>query len=375
MLQTRIILAAIALICARDARAVDGVIEINHARALAGGVTAGDTAGYPVTISASGSYRLTGNLTVPANTTAIQIIVSTVTLDLGGFEVKGPNTCSNYPVTGCTATGGAAGILATSASAFLVTVRNGRVSGMAGECVDLQGSSAVVEQVLAYLCGSTGIRVAAYGRVSDSVGLQNFGSGISVGTGGEARGNSGSGISVGAGVLGATLTANRALQNGGAGISAGDVALVTGNRATGNVGTGILAGSGSTVSENTVSINNGDGIATGLGSSVHENTVSNNGGGGIVVEGRSTVIGNTIRSNARCGLTTCESGATCRSGFGQNTITDNNGASGNRQAAGQWTALAHWGVPGNDPDWYHNADTNLCSNTYCTFLTGGGNCP
>ena len=45
--------------------ASDGVIEINQARALQGGVTEGDTPGFPVTISQSGSYRLTGNLTVP----------------------------------------------------------------------------------------------------------------------------------------------------------------------------------------------------------------------------------------------------------------------------------------------------------------------
>jgi hypothetical protein len=46
--------------------AVDGVIEINQSRALAGGVTPGDAPGFPVTISARGSYRLTGNLDLTA---------------------------------------------------------------------------------------------------------------------------------------------------------------------------------------------------------------------------------------------------------------------------------------------------------------------
>ena len=41
--------------------AADGVIEINQARAKAGGVTPGDTPLFPVTISQPGSYRLTGN--------------------------------------------------------------------------------------------------------------------------------------------------------------------------------------------------------------------------------------------------------------------------------------------------------------------------
>jgi hypothetical protein len=40
-----------------SAAAVDGVIEINQAKALAGGVTPGDTAGFPVALSAPGSYR------------------------------------------------------------------------------------------------------------------------------------------------------------------------------------------------------------------------------------------------------------------------------------------------------------------------------
>ena len=45
--------------------AVDGLIEINHAKALAGGVSPGDLGGYPVTIDAPGSYILTGDLNAP----------------------------------------------------------------------------------------------------------------------------------------------------------------------------------------------------------------------------------------------------------------------------------------------------------------------
>lgn len=44
-------LGALLLGLAGSAWAVDGVIDINQARALAGGVTPGDTAGFPVTIS------------------------------------------------------------------------------------------------------------------------------------------------------------------------------------------------------------------------------------------------------------------------------------------------------------------------------------
>ena len=51
-----------ALTCIAPAGAVDGVIEINQAKALAGGVTPSDTPGFPVSIDTAGSYRLTGNL-------------------------------------------------------------------------------------------------------------------------------------------------------------------------------------------------------------------------------------------------------------------------------------------------------------------------
>ncbi len=51
---------------AGSALAADGVIEINQARARAGGVSADDEPGFPVTPSRSGSYRkLQVNVQVP----------------------------------------------------------------------------------------------------------------------------------------------------------------------------------------------------------------------------------------------------------------------------------------------------------------------
>lgn len=50
------------VVLAAPAQGSDGVILINQSRALAGGVTSGDTPGFPVTISQAGSYPLTGNL-------------------------------------------------------------------------------------------------------------------------------------------------------------------------------------------------------------------------------------------------------------------------------------------------------------------------
>src|SRR5438093_8400021 len=74
--------------------ALDGVVLINQNAALAGNVTPGDTPGFPVTISVTGSYKLSGNLTVPdANTTAILINADDVTIDLNGFSIIGPTVC------------------------------------------------------------------------------------------------------------------------------------------------------------------------------------------------------------------------------------------------------------------------------------------
>ena len=83
---------------AGPAIAVDGVIEINQAAALAGSVTGGpvfnDQPGFPVSLLSPGSYRLTGNLYVPdTNTTAIEVIVDDITIDLNGFVITTVDLC------------------------------------------------------------------------------------------------------------------------------------------------------------------------------------------------------------------------------------------------------------------------------------------
>ena len=158
---TLALLTLLALAAAREVRAVDGVIEINQAKALAGGVTPLDTPGWPVTLSLEGSYRLTGNLTVPANTTAISIINTHVTLDLNGFEIRGPNQCTGTPVTSCTTTNGNPGIVSAN---YGTVVRNGSVIGMGGDCIQLD-ESAMVERTSVIWCGGYGINVGPLSSV------------------------------------------------------------------------------------------------------------------------------------------------------------------------------------------------------------------
>lgn len=108
-----------------------GVITIDQARAEAGGITPGDTPGFPVTISQPGSYRLSGNLNVGGpGITAVHITANHVTLDLDGFSVIGVMSCTgSSPNPIVCQTGGSypAGIYSFGTN--WVTVRNGKVRG------------------------------------------------------------------------------------------------------------------------------------------------------------------------------------------------------------------------------------------------------
>ena len=94
LLFTTVILSAVT-----PALAVDGQVVITHAKALAGNVTPGDAAGYPVTISKPGSYKLASNLIVPERKTGIQVTSDNVTIDLNGFTLHGV-TVASYGITG-----------------------------------------------------------------------------------------------------------------------------------------------------------------------------------------------------------------------------------------------------------------------------------
>jgi hypothetical protein len=180
--------------------AVDGVIEINQARALAGGVTPGDTAGFPVTISQPGSYRLTGNLDVrppanpgeahPENVTAILITSSNVTIDLNGFSILGPTSCSGNPLT-CSPTGTGEGVGISDSSVRQIAVVNGVVSGMGLNGIDLNSEGGnKVEAVRAVSNSGDGILLGPGAVVTGNVVISNRLYGISASNGCAILGNS-----------------------------------------------------------------------------------------------------------------------------------------------------------------------------------------
>jgi parallel beta-helix repeat protein len=227
MRKTVFVMLAMALVpfCAF---AVDGVVLINQSTVMAAG-------GFPYVISQAGSYRLSGNLTVPdANTTAISVNADNVTIDLNGFSIIGPTVCVGTPVTSCSPTGSGVGVNGNLHRN--ITVVNGTVRGMGQD--GLAGGSG----------GSSGVHVEKM----------------------HADSNGRDGIIVSYG----TVIGNTVTGNGREGISA-DHSTVSGNTVTGNHFEGISVSS-STVSGNTSSFNGSYGIAANCPSSIVGNTATNN---------------------------------------------------------------------------------------------------
>jgi hypothetical protein len=164
------LIVAVLLFLTTPAFALDGAFEINQTCAVQTGCFPGDSAGYPVTISQSGGYVLTSNLTVSSESLGgIEIASHYVKLDLNGFKVEGAGITSS--TTGIKAIG--------ALQKAGVAVHNGMVSSFSTG-IDL-GSPSHVRSVRVTNFSDTGIRVG--GDVSDCLvdegGSPNSGVGIS----------------------------------------------------------------------------------------------------------------------------------------------------------------------------------------------------
>jgi hypothetical protein len=266
-------LTLVAGMLASSAHAVDGVLEINQTCGAGPGCFAGDTAGFPVQITARGSYRLTSNLTPPnQNVTMISINASDVTVDLNGFAIQGTNT---FFGTSCSASGSGIGVL--SASVTGVALVNGAVRGMGSHGVDLSSSSADrIDRVIAeHNCG-IGIRVGNASIVTHSEannsGNQGFGLSSTIRVSDcSAQVNGGDGINAPSG--GVSIAGCITRSNGGSGMRLDQTA----------------SGFGSLVENSTASFNDQLGINSvaagagrpGIGVLYLRNTTMSNGGAGI----------------------------------------------------------------------------------------------
>jgi len=166
--------------------AVDGVIEINQARAVAGSVTPGDAPGFPVQISASGSYRLTSNLN-PSGQDGIDVTTSHVTLDLNGFSITAGGggltdgislqnatnvVVKNGSILGFTRSG-----IFSNAGTNYVRVYGVMTIGNATFGIDLEGVGGVIDGCTTIDSG-TGMRVVDGSRVVNSVSRGNTSYGL-----------------------------------------------------------------------------------------------------------------------------------------------------------------------------------------------------
>lgn len=224
-----------ALVLSAPATADDGLIEINQASVLAGGVTAGDAPGYPATLTGPGSYRLTGGLTPPAGQSGIVISGSQVTLDLNGFSIRGTAVCTGDPASSCSAHGGD-GIRHLGTGESDIAIHGGMIQGM-DRGINVQASGATIAQITASRNQLVGIIGARFSTVEGSRSHANGSDGIFVDE--QSR-----------------VTDNEVHSNGGTGIAAGVGSIVSRNRAFSNWFAGISATAPGLVSQNLVRLNN-----------------------------------------------------------------------------------------------------------------------
>ena len=256
-------------------------------------------------ITQPGSYYLTGPITGQAGKSGIRVLVSDVTIDLGGFTLRG-------------VAGSLDGIEVGTIFAPLenITVRNGIVRGWGRVGVSAeQASNVLIEAITASQNGSDGIRAGA------SVSPPNG----SVIRGCVAFGNSGNGISIDNGVVDA-CTAN---SNVGRGINA-QSSTVANSTATGNEGDGI-GGSGSLTGSTAIanrqdgirwsgtvigcrsSNNLGDGIQARVGTVVRDSAASFNGLNGFVLEDGARATDCIARENSAHGFDLLDASAVIKS--------------------------------------------------------------
>lgn len=307
------------------ARAVDGVVEINHTCATQLGCFSGDTPGYPVTIdgSAGHSYRVTSDLIIPDDSTdGIEVDAASVSLDLNGFEIIRVGCKEARTVADCRLESGTGiGVHVTELDHSFFSIRNGTITGMRNQGAYLKGRGALVTGLRLRWNGAEGLRTAQGAVIDNSLASANGSTGIRTGHGSVLTNNT-SGYNLGSGFLassGSTLTDNSATYNTTRGFSTSQGATIRGNSAWANYSDGISTGYGSLVEGNTVYQNDGNGIDVQGRCNVINNVVSLNDGHGIDLGLNSVYRGNVIQDNVlgtvsggtNMGDNFCDGNATC----------------------------------------------------------------
>jgi hypothetical protein len=228
-----------------------GEIQITHAKALAGNVTAGDAPGYPVTLSRGGTYELGSDLAVTDGKVGIQVTTAGVTIDLNGFTLHGRTGASIR---------GTHGIAGTREN---VVVRNGSIINFRYNGIVAKDMWAV-ENVRLLFNGLDGVNAGHFLRIENSLIYRN-------GRNGATSFNW------------ATLRDSTVVANIKDGFVCDSHCLVEGNMIAANEGDGLSVAL-ATILGNTINGNFGFGI-NGSASGYGNNTllINNSGGGGAQV--------------------------------------------------------------------------------------------
>lgn len=228
----------------------------------------------PYTITNSGSYYLTENLTAGSGTNGIVIAADDVTLDLNGFVLSGN--------TGCLY-----GISLGGWTNRNITILNGVVRGWPYGGVSLgDGINCRLLDITAFdngEKGGAGIYVGEEWELENCFAFNNHSLGINVGDYSRARNckarwNGGQGFHTG---IGSVVDKCVAVENGGDGFFGQTLSVVMNCVAINNTNCGIYVGPNSMAVNNLCGQNGSHGIMAGGGSRMERNIVSQNGGDGI----------------------------------------------------------------------------------------------
>lgn len=104
-----------------------------------------DAGGFPYRINKAGSYRLTSNLFVKGNVSAIIVSAPAVTIDLDGFRILGQNSCTFIegppPSVSCSGPNSSGAIVGAH------RIENGLISGFGYGIFPRSGQALVVDKV------------------------------------------------------------------------------------------------------------------------------------------------------------------------------------------------------------------------------------
>lgn len=240
-----------------SASAGDGALEINQT-CVATGCFPGDSAGFPVSTQAGKKYVLTSDLTLESANTDGVVLADSATLDLNGFSIAGPYSCTGTPPV-CTGSGNGFAIMAFSRS----TVRNGAVRGMRAG-VNLQGRGHLVENVSIEHNGGSGIN----------------------------------GVGEGAIIRGCRIARN---EQGGILLGNANGVLVSGNTVVYNALGGVnFSGAGGLIERNTIVGNQQGGIAVESTTGFGGNVITGNNNGGSQTSGGVQVGSNVCGNDTVC---------------------------------------------------------------------------